>query len=149
MTRTRTPWLIVGSHRPMYSSLDKSSADSHGTTNSSSVGADTVKSKLQEYLEPLFYKHGVDLNLFAHIHSYERTCQMYQGTCVKGGIAHALIGMAGFDLTQGTYRKADWSVYRENNNYGYVHIWANKTYLSFNYHHTSDGLRYDHFYLTK
>jgi hypothetical protein len=55
--RVRTPWLIVGSHRPMYSSL---------------VGTDQIAEKLKEYIEPLLYKYHVDIHIFGHIHSYER-----------------------------------------------------------------------------
>ena len=133
VSRIRTPWLIVGAHRPMYSSL---------------VSGETIKDKLQEYIEPLLYKHRVDLHLFAHIHSYERSCPMYQGKCIKGGVTHALIGMGGFELSNGTYRHEDWSIYRDHA-YGWTQIGINRTHLSFNYHHTVGGAIHDHFTLNK
>jgi hypothetical protein len=32
---------------------------------------------LQLHLEPLFYKYHVDVNLYVHRHSYERSCPMF------------------------------------------------------------------------
>jgi len=131
--RTRTPWLIVGGHRPMYSSF---------------VGKDLIREKLQEYIEPLLYKYHADLHLFAHIHAYERTCPVYHNECVKDGVTEVLIGMGGHDLSNGTYSHVDWSVYHDIA-YGYTHIQINKTHLEFNYHHTANDKIFDHFILNK
>lgn len=117
-----TPWIIVTSHRPMYSSL---------------VGVDLIALMLRLHIEPLLYKHHVDLNLFPHIHSYERTCPMYQSKCVDDGIRHVLIGMGGHDLTYGSYTDNAWSVYHDIQ-FGYTHLIVNKTHLQFNYYHTYD-----------
>lgn len=94
VNRSRTPWLVVGSHRPMYAS-------------ETDEPYDFIQIMLQYYLEPLFYKYHVDLNLFAHKHSYERTCPMFQKRCVDDGIIHVLIGMAGQDLDNGEYSGAE------------------------------------------
>jgi len=133
INRAKTPWVIVGGHRPMYNSL---------------VGAETIADKLREYIEPLLYKHHVDLHLVAHVHSYERTCKIYQEKCVKEGITNVLIGMGGHDLSTGHYKKVDWSIYHDIA-FGYTHIWLNKTHLGFNYHHTSDDKIIDHFTINK
>jgi len=133
VNRTRTPWLIVGSHRPMYSSL---------------TFADFIRMRLQQYIEPLLYKYHVDLNLFAHIHSYERTCPLYQERCVEDGVTHVLIGMGGHDLSHGNYSRAEWSVYHDIE-FGYTHIRANKTQLTFSYYHTKDDKLTDQFQLNK
>jgi hypothetical protein len=133
VNRSRTPWLIVGEHRPMYSSL---------------VGVDLIEMMLQLYIEPLLYKYHVDLNLYAHIHSYERTCPMYQQRCVDDGITQVLIGMGGHDLTYGNYSNVPWSIYHDIQ-FGYTHIWANKTHLTFTYYHTSDDQIADQFHLKK
>ncbi|CAF0977712.1 unnamed protein product [Adineta ricciae] len=133
VNRTRTPWLIVGSHRPMYTSL---------------VVIDLVGLMLQLYIEPLLYTYQVDLNLYAHIHSYERTCSMYQHQCVENGITQVLIGMGGHDLTYGNYSGAAWSVYHDIE-FGYTHIKANRTHLTFSYYHTEDDRLVDQFQLKK
>lgn len=134
MNRTETPWLIVTSHRPLYSSL---------------VGVDLVGVMLRLYIEPLLYKYQVDINLYAHIHSYERTCPMYQGACVDGGVRHILIGMGGHDLTYGSYDENPWSIYHDIQ-FGYTHFIVNKTHLDFSYYHTFDDERAaDHFQIVK
>ncbi|CAF3281630.1 unnamed protein product [Rotaria socialis] len=131
--RIRTPWLIVTSHRPMYSSL---------------IGIDLIQIMLQLYIEPLLYKYHVDLNLYGHIHSYERTCPMYQHKCIDDGITQVLIGMGGHDLTYGSYSNVDWSVYHDIY-FGYTHINVNKTHLTFSYYHTEDDKLIDQFQLKK
>jgi hypothetical protein len=133
--RSRTPWVIVGSHRPMYAS-------------ETDEPLDFIKIMLQFYLESLFYKYHVDVNLFAHKHSYERTCSMYQERCVSDGITHVLIGMAGQDIDGGEYSGAEWSMYRDQE-YGYSQIWANRTYLHFTYYHNDNDALADQFVLKK
>jgi hypothetical protein len=133
--RSRTPWVIVGSHRPMYAS-------------ETDEPLDFIKIMLQFYLESLFYKYHVDVNLFAHKHSYERTCSMYQERCVSDGITHVLIGMAGQDIDGGEYSGAEWSMYHDQE-YGYSQIWANRTYLHFTYYHNDNDALADQFVLKK
>lgn len=135
VNRSRTPWIIVGSHRPMYSSITREVDDK-------------IKSMLQSNLEPMFYKYHVDLNLFAHIHSYERSCPMYQEQCLDDGIVHVLIGMAGHNLDFDTYTGAKWSLFHDQQ-FGYTQISANRTYLHFRYHHNIDDAIIDEFVLTK
>lgn len=53
--RTKTPWVIAMSHRPMYSS---------------NVAAYQVN--MRNAFEELFISHGVDLYVSGHIHWYER-----------------------------------------------------------------------------
>jgi hypothetical protein len=134
--RSRTPWVIVGAHRHMY------------TSESESAGEGQIRHMLQLYLEPIFYKYHVDLNLFAHRHSYERTCPMYQQKCVSDGITQILIGMAGQNLDAGSYSGAAWSKYHDQQ-FGYTTIFANQTYLHFSYHHNSDDSVADQFVLQK
>jgi hypothetical protein len=137
VNRSRTPWLIVGSHRPMYASIRDNPHD-----------FDYIALMLQIHLEPLFYRYHVDLNLFAHRHSYDRTCPMYQQRCVSDGITHVLIGMAGQDIDSGEYTGAEWSIYHDEA-YGYAQLWANRTYLKFTYYHDADDAIADEFVLNK
>ncbi len=63
--------------------------------------------KIQQYLEDLLYQYQVDLCLWGHYHSYERTCPVYKNQCITsdhsktGYLApvHAVIGMAGATLS--------------------------------------------------
>jgi hypothetical protein len=54
--RTVTPWLVVGGHRPWYST----------------GGSSNVCSACQTAFEPLLYKYGVDLAIFGHVHNSQR-----------------------------------------------------------------------------
>jgi hypothetical protein len=54
--RTVTPWLVVAGHRPWYS-----------------TGGSSNRCKpCQTAFEPLFYKYGVDLAIFGHVHNSQR-----------------------------------------------------------------------------
>jgi hypothetical protein len=64
-----TQWLVVTSHRPMYSSMKWSAADF------------VMNDKIRESLEPLFVKYKVDVFLCGHMHDYERTCPVSNGSC--------------------------------------------------------------------
>lgn len=61
--RTKTPWLIVMMHAPWYNS------------NKGHIGEATP---MKEHMESLFYTFGVNVVLNGHVHSYERTTQIYQ-----------------------------------------------------------------------
>jgi hypothetical protein len=54
--RTVTPWLIVGGHRPWYST----------------GGSSNQCGPCQAAFEPLLYKYGVDLAIFGHVHNSQR-----------------------------------------------------------------------------
>ena len=54
--RTVTPWLIVGGHRAWYST----------------GGSDNICTPCQTAFEPYFYKYGVDLGIFGHVHNSQR-----------------------------------------------------------------------------
>ena len=84
--RTRTPWVIVGGHRPMYTSENYPSDYQ-------------VSLYIQQHLEPLFHRYSVDLSLTGHYHAYERTCAVYNQTCMTDGTGttHIVVGTAGFE----------------------------------------------------
>lgn len=87
--RSRTPWLIVGGHRPMYiDSLYEHDPD----------GDQDVARALRESLEELFVRYEVDVTWHGHHHSYQRTCPVVNGTCVDKGPVHMVIGHAGAGL---------------------------------------------------
>ncbi|RFU76078.1 acid phosphatase [Trichoderma arundinaceum] len=66
--RTITPWLIVGGHRPWYS------------TGGSGCPP------CQPAFEALFYKYGVDLGVFGHVHNSQRFLPVFNGTADLAGM---------------------------------------------------------------
>jgi acid phosphatase type 7 len=68
--RTVTPWLIVGGHRPWYST----------------GGSGNICSPCQTAFEPLLYKYGVDLAIFGHVHNSQRFQPVYNGTADPNGL---------------------------------------------------------------
>ena len=139
--RSVTPWLVFAGHRPMY-------VDS--TNNSPGAGDQTVAVQLQANVEPLLKKYKVDLALWGHHHSYQRTCPVYQGTCDKeNGITHVIIGMAGQELSQNLESPTpSWIVVADDQHFGYSRFMANATTLSFEYVR-NDGAIPDSFQLKK
>ncbi|KAH8205463.1 hypothetical protein TruAng_000369 [Truncatella angustata] len=61
--RTVTPWVIVGGHRPWYTTSGGDACDS-----------------CQDAFEPLFYKYGVDLGIFGHVHNSQRFLPVVNNT---------------------------------------------------------------------
>ena len=48
----------------------------------------------------LIQKYNVDLALWGHHHSYQRTCHVYKEKCTENAPLHLVIGMAGQGLSQ-------------------------------------------------
>ncbi|XP_060804292.1 acid phosphatase type 7 isoform X2 [Amyelois transitella] len=74
--RRKRPWIIVFGHRPMYCS------------NSDDIDCSVEYTRVGLYgfyaLEPLLKEYGVDIALWAHEHSYERTWPLYDGQMYNG-----------------------------------------------------------------
>jgi hypothetical protein len=70
--RCATPWLVLLLHRPMYVVYPHKSNREVGE-------------HIRASLEPLLDEFGVDLAVSGHVHSYYRTCAVYDGACVDGG----------------------------------------------------------------
>ncbi|KAI0884784.1 putative acid phosphatase [Annulohypoxylon maeteangense] len=66
--RTVTPWLVVGGHRPWYT-----------------TGGDGC-TPCQSAFEPLFNKYGVDLAIFGHVHNSQRFQPVYNNTVDPKGM---------------------------------------------------------------
>jgi acid phosphatase type 7 len=66
--RSVTPWLIVGGHRPWYSTGGQ------------------VCSPCQAAFEDLFYTYGVDLAIFGHVHNSQRFVPVYKGVADPAGM---------------------------------------------------------------
>ncbi|RYC63540.1 hypothetical protein CHU98_g2680 [Xylaria longipes] len=66
--RSVTPWLVVGGHRPWY------------TTGGTGCGP------CQDAFETLLYKYGVDLAIFGHVHNSQRFQPVYNSTADPKGL---------------------------------------------------------------
>ncbi|KAI0904284.1 Metallo-dependent phosphatase-like protein [Ustulina deusta] len=66
--RAVTPWVVVGGHRPWY------------TTGGSGCAP------CQAAFEPLLYKYGVDLAIFGHVHNAQRFQPVHNGTADARGL---------------------------------------------------------------
>ncbi|KAH7884196.1 Metallo-dependent phosphatase-like protein [Phlebopus sp. FC_14] len=69
--RSKTPWIIVGLHRPWYIATTKSS---------------NICVTCQQAFEPLMVKYGVDLYMQGHIHAYERNKPLANSTIDPAGL---------------------------------------------------------------
>mmetsp|Transcript_26845 Transcript_26845/g.86318 ORF Transcript_26845/g.86318 Transcript_26845/m.86318 type:complete len:523 (+) Transcript_26845:29-1597(+) len=140
-----TPWVFLGAHRPIYSS-DTSEWDSHRP------GA-----PLQTSLDPILREFDVDLVLTGHMHCYERTHPVYNGTVMAmptrdpaTGDADVyqspkaplflVQGMAGALIEESWVSPApSWAAVRHTV-YGYSRIHVhNSTHLQYQFMATADG----------
>ncbi|XP_031500928.1 probable inactive purple acid phosphatase 1 [Nymphaea colorata] len=152
VNRTRTPWLILTGHRPMYSSAAPAVIPS-------------VDYLFTAAVETLLMQYQVDLVLFGHVHSYERTCALYEDVCVampskdSNGVdtydqsnytapVHAIIGMAGFTLSNFSDDPPIWSLVRISE-FGYVRFNATRKQLKAEFVNSSTRIVRDSFKLIK
>ncbi|KAI8477256.1 MAG: Metallo-dependent phosphatase-like protein [Monoraphidium minutum] len=78
--RGRTPWLVVVTHAPWYTSY---------------AGHYKENECMRAAYEPLLVAHGVDVMLFGHIHSYERTKPIVNYEMDACGPVHLNVGDGG------------------------------------------------------
>ena len=134
--RRSTPWLILAGHRPMYEN-EKYPSDYKVTVN------------IREALEDLIYKYQVDVGLWGHYHSYERTCAVYKERCNPKGTVHFIVGSAGCHLDSVGTWDVPWAMHFERNfGYGRVSI-VNRSALHWEYVRNSDKSVADSVWLTK
>lgn len=135
--REKRPWIIVMGHRPMYcSNTDNDDCTHHETLTR--VGLPFFH---MFGLEKLLYDYGVDLEIWAHEHSYERLWPIYDYTVYNGSYeapylnpgapVHIVTGSAGCkEGTDGFIEpRPDWSAFNSSD-YGYTRLKAfNSTHL--------------------
>lgn len=164
--RTRTPWVVVAAHRPMYCSIEGCSVSSKNLKG-------TIIDKLRETFENVYKQFNVDVGLYGHFHNYERSCQMRANfDCVaregsefaagKGPI-HVVVGMAGnahnsnwanfypkspLATKLDTHQQPDWVIFRSMG-IGYTHIHANGTHFDFSFIGSASRRVHDHFTLIR
>lgn len=131
--RSRRPWIVLMGHRPMYCS------------NSDDVDCSLEYTRVGLFgmfgLEPLLNEYGVDLVIWAHEHSYERTWPLFDNKVYNGSSEHPYVnprapvhlitGSAGCQEENSPFKHhpAEWSAFRSTD-YGYSRLKAyNKTHL--------------------
>ncbi|XP_074075110.1 acid phosphatase type 7 [Macrotis lagotis] len=126
--RAKRPWIITMGHRPMYCS----NADLDDCTRHESIVRKGISGG-RYGLEDLFYKYGVDLQLWAHEHSYERLWPIYDYQVYNGsrespytnprGPIHIITGSAGCEelLTPFHSFPRPWSAIRVKE-YGFTRL---------------------------
>ncbi|KAG9268176.1 acid phosphatase type 7 [Astyanax mexicanus] len=129
--RAIRPWIITMAHRPMYCSDD----DHDDCTKFESfvrLGRNDTKPPAPG-LEDLFYQHGVDLELWAHEHTYERLWPVYNYKVYNGSTdepyvnpkapVHIITGSAGCREKHDGFipKPRDWSAFRSTD-YGYTRM---------------------------
>ncbi|KAL3137475.1 hypothetical protein ABBQ38_004764 [Trebouxia sp. C0009 RCD-2024] len=111
--RCITPWLVVGAHRPMYV------VHPHKSNR-------IVADHLRDSLESLFNHYNVDLVLSGHVHSYARTCNVFNEKCVDNldkGTTHVTLGCGGHKLSEVDHDQYDWLAYARTA-FGYGRVTA-------------------------
>eukprot|EP00743_Colponemidia_sp_Colp-15_P003277 GILK01003539.1.p1 GENE.GILK01003539.1~~GILK01003539.1.p1 ORF type:complete len:603 (+),score=98.53 GILK01003539.1:41-1849(+) len=137
--RSKTAWVIFSGHRPMY--ID--------STWSQGEGADQpVAQLLRDSYERLFMEYEVDLALFGHHHSYQRTCAVYNHTCISTATksngykapVYLVIGMAGASHSDNLYPVTPQEFEVVNvKEYGYITIETSATVLRTQFLSDVDG----------
>lgn len=127
--RAQRPWIITMGHRPMYCSTD----DGDDCTHKESIIRKGIPILKAFGLEDLFYKYGVDLELWAHEHVYERMWPVYDRKVYNGSYdspytnpkapVHIITGSAGCQEKHDPFVKNPpaWSAIR-NADYGYTRM---------------------------
>lgn len=81
--RAKRPWIVTMGHRPMYCSTD----DRDDCRDNESIIRRGLPILHAFGLEDLFYKYGVDIEIYGHEHLYERMFPLYNQTVYNGSLA--------------------------------------------------------------
>ncbi|XP_028754376.1 LOW QUALITY PROTEIN: probable inactive purple acid phosphatase 1 [Neltuma alba] len=147
--RQKQPWLIFLAHRV----LGYSSASFY-------VEEGSFEEPMgREDLQILWQKYKVDIAMYGHVHSYERTCPIYENICTskeknnyKGylnGTIHVVVGGGGAALTEFAPINTKWSIFKDID-FGFVKLTASDhSNLLFEYKKSSDGQVYDSFKISR
>ncbi|CAM9572762.1 unnamed protein product, partial [Phaeothamnion confervicola] len=170
--RGRTPWLVLAGHRPMY--VDSVGPGSTEPCNNSDdpdglfcPNDQPVAERLRESFEGLMLQHQVDLALWGHHHSYQRTCKVAKNKCLafstplppQGAVfaydsesytapVHLVVGMAGMGLTHNlNAARPEPFEYATDQQYGLAIMEANATALNVRFLLDIDGSVADELWL--
>jgi len=127
--RDVTPWIVIGGHRPMY------------TSEGPAPGDHLLSLYMREHMDSMLAKHKVNLMLTGHYHSYQRSCAVLHSECAadgKSGTVHVVVGTAGGTLDtyyNATWPQTDWSK-QTFMGFGFSKVVANRSKLVFTYNAT-------------
>jgi hypothetical protein len=128
VNRAVTPWVVVTFHQPFVNS-----------NTAHAIATEGMPMKLA--IEDVLYNNKVDLVLSGHVHAYERSCRVYNYTCVPDGPYYVTIGDAGnreglADVWVDP--QPAWSIYRQAT-YGHGELLAaNSTHMLWEWHQNPD-----------
>eukprot|EP00933_Yihiella_yeosuensis_P015925 TRINITY_DN13747_c0_g1_i1.p1 TRINITY_DN13747_c0_g1~~TRINITY_DN13747_c0_g1_i1.p1 ORF type:complete len:567 (-),score=115.09 TRINITY_DN13747_c0_g1_i1:246-1946(-) len=145
--RQQQPWVLVAGHRPIYCSVLRPTCSSEAAT-------------LRAVLEPFLTRYNVDLYLSAHVHAYERTFPVRNGSlCFERrrpspeddcGPIHIMNGAAGLPPLEYKDLPARWTVQRHPGQFGYGHITViNSSHLLYRQIDSETGAASDEHMLVK
>ena len=143
-----TDWIIVIMHKPMYTSPNNHGADA----------------TMRDLYHPVFDQYGVDLVLYGHNHSYERsyplryddvgnpatpikTSSETQNYVNPDGIIFATVGTAGKSIYH--YDSKNSYIVTQYENYGFLDINIVENRLVARFYSNNDGSVKDQFTITK
>ncbi|XP_041359951.1 acid phosphatase type 7-like isoform X1 [Gigantopelta aegis] len=125
INREKRPWIIVMGHKPMYCS------NTGGFCNDPNDPVRVGIKVFNKSLEELFYKHGVDLEFYAHEHSYERMWPIYKHKICNGSYdkpymnprapVHIVTGSAGNREGQSKFIPSERSAFHTDD-FGYTRM---------------------------
>ncbi|TMW60176.1 hypothetical protein Poli38472_000218 [Pythium oligandrum] len=135
VNRIESPWIVLTAHRMMYSTQKDIDVDIH------------LGERFRAEVEPLLMKYRVNLVLVGHQHSYERSCPVYQGECVRDGKSapvHFVVGSAGFGLSDNgfTSKYGNWSLVHADE-YGHLRVATTATQMHIEFISNRNGIVYD------
>ncbi|TDH70663.1 hypothetical protein CCR75_004981 [Bremia lactucae] len=138
--RKNTPWVVLTSHRMMYTTQIGDKADRQ------------VAQHFRDEVENLLWRYKVNLILVGHQHSYERSCAVRNGKCTKDnkGPVHIIIGSAGADLEKQGFSSelGEWSVAHVGE-WGYLRFNSTEESMNIQFVLNRNGVVYDQVVLTR
>ncbi|XP_064622979.1 acid phosphatase type 7-like [Lineus longissimus] len=160
--REMRPWIITYGHRPMYcSNTFSGQKELDHCINPSNPIRVGDPSKGWQGVENLFYKYGVDVQVAAHEHSYERMWPVYNMRVCNGSRApytnpnapvHIVTGSAGNSEHQSPFFRVPWVwSAKRSDDYGFNIIKVhNKTHINIQFlSQNKDGAIIDEIMLIK
>lgn len=127
VSRTSTPWVVVGMHAPWYNSNHNHKGEGE---------------RMRKAMEPLLYQYGVDFVVSGHVHAYERSYPIHNYQKDECGPMYINVGDGGNreGLDHDYFKQPDWSAMREPS-YGHgILDLIDETTARFSWFRNSDGL---------